>query len=54
MINYDGVIFHAALNDYFFDGSMNRPKLNGRFVIICYILVWTFAKIIMGNNMNGQ
>ena len=29
MINYDGVIFHAALKDYFSEGSINWPELNG-------------------------
>ena len=33
MINYDGVIFHAALNDYYYDGSVNWLELNGRFGI---------------------
>jgi hypothetical protein len=33
MINYDGFIFHAALNHYFSDGSINWPEFNGRFGI---------------------
>jgi hypothetical protein len=33
MINYDGVIYHAALYDYYSEGKIKWLDLNGRFGI---------------------
>ena len=33
MINYDGVIWHAALNEYFSEGKINWQVLHGQFDI---------------------